>query len=100
YAPMAAWLAQRHPDAAAAFIGACAGSTLPTAPLSYLALGQHYHPHELKAGLAYEAKRRVPVFATLVATGATLDGMAVYGMWREIDFRPQHLPIDIVQQEI
>lgn len=107
YLPMAAWLAKRHPDAVAALIGASAPPTLPTAPLAYLAMAQHYHPEEVKAALAFEAKRRSPAYATLIAGGATGNGIPVLAMWDLIGleipvlgFPYKFLPLEIVQEEL
>ena len=67
YLTMAAKLAGTYPDAAASWI---AGYAQPTnvlgAHLGYLALGQYHHPKELATGLALEAEKRTPVYATLV----------------------------------
>jgi hypothetical protein len=78
--PMAAWLAREQPVAIATYIGDMARpDTIFAATPAYLAVGAEKHPEALKAGLAIEARRRGPLYATLVATGAMPTGFAAIG---------------------
>jgi hypothetical protein len=114
--PMAAWLAREQPLAAVSYIGAVARpDAVFAATPAYLAMGAVKNPHEPKsgfkeellAGITMEVRRRVPLYATLFATGTMPTGLAVAGQAIVLaDDRPRDpnawplLPLPIVQKTL
>jgi hypothetical protein len=69
--PMATWLAGREPlSHAMALAAAARPDAVFAAPAAVAALGAAKHPEELNAGIREEVRRRAPIYATLVASGA------------------------------
>ncbi|MCI0637780.1 MAG: hypothetical protein L0Y72_22895 [Gemmataceae bacterium] len=101
YMQTAGYLAQRDPVAAASLVASMTEPlAVPTAALGYLAVGTRKHTEELKAGLAFESKRRSPVYATILGNCLAGTHLSTTVMYRFIDPTPQFLPMEVVRQDL
>lgn len=124
YSPIAYSLAKRHAEAPVSLLGTmamrAASPAAPvlnfTAPLSFLSVAHARDAKELEGGLAAEAQKRAPKYASLVGAGAAAPGwplaLAMSGALGESSLRflfqepeesllfPSYLPLDVVEQDI
>jgi hypothetical protein len=102
YLAIAEKLAARHPEAAASWIAGYAQAqpfNCAIPQLGYAAFGAAFHPKELAAGLAVEAKERVPHYAALVLAGSIQPGFQTLATIHELN-KEKFFPLDVVREEL